>query len=143
MYVSLGLLNNLHNFRTAESQDGLFRCMMEPSGTTMAEILAEAAILDGALDELGKPEQTHALWSSCERLSQRHIAAGPTQVADPFQHVPIKVGRLIVDAANLREVDAVVTPRHLDKGEVSDGGGHDTPESANGCRPPPFARPKS
>jgi hypothetical protein len=26
-------------------------------------------------------------------------------------------------------------------GEVSDGGGHQTPESANACRPPPFARP--
>ena len=27
--------------------------------------------------------------------------------------------------------------------QVSDGGGHQAPESANGCRPPPFAPPKS
>ena len=27
--------------------------------------------------------------------------------------------------------------------EVSDGGGHLTPESADECRPPPFAQPKS
>jgi hypothetical protein len=28
-------------------------------------------------------------------------------------------------------------------GEVSDGGGHKAPESANRCGPPPFARPTS
>ena len=33
----------------------------------------------------------------------------------------------------------VATPN----GEVSDGGGHQAPESANGCRPPPFAPLKS
>jgi hypothetical protein len=90
--------------------------MMNPSGTTMAEILAKAAILDRALDELGQPEQTNALRGSGDRLPQWGIAAWPAQVVDPFQHVPIEVGWLLVELADLREVDAVITPRHLDNG---------------------------
>jgi len=34
----------------------------------------------------------------------------------------------------------VLAPKNA---EVSDGGGHQALESANECRPPPFARPKS
>ena len=63
----------------------------------MAEILAEAAILDGALDELRKPEQTNTLWSGCERLPKWRIAARPTQVVNTFQHVPIKMGWFLVE----------------------------------------------
>ena len=113
MNVSLGLLYDLHNFRTAELQNGLFGCFMNPNWATRTEILTKTSILDRTFDELGQPEQTDTLGSSCERLTQWRIAARPAQVVDSFQHVPIKVGRLVVERTNLCKVDAVVTPRHL------------------------------
>jgi hypothetical protein len=122
MYVSLGLLDHFHNSDAPKLQYSLFRRLVHPKGTFTTEILTKATILNRTFDELGQPEKANALWRSCERLSQWRFTLGPTQIVDLFQHVPIKVGRFLVERTNRCEVDAVVTPRHLDNGERSQAG---------------------